>query len=256
MIAWHSPKHSRTPTKMWLKQYEQNYHNRIKQHINSKLTDPSLVDANIPIVSILQSVTWDDYHSIILSSLQSNNRQAAEYHTILDTAQLRLSTPWNTNKLDDIENRRLIGGYKPYGWLGHVGASGQFRKLLSNGTAKQKKRIVNSINKISLLNHPIPWHELQPALDQLVSTGPTMKVWSRALSLVRPDLFCTISSPPAQRNYSLAIGITQAKLITTDGYIKLLQRIHQTPWFNSARPTHPQEKIWERRVAFLDAVFY
>jgi hypothetical protein len=63
----------------------------------------------------------------------------------------QLATPWNAVYFKDIEKRRLIGGTGQYGWLGHVAASADFRRMLANGTANEQKTIVNSINAIAAL---------------------------------------------------------------------------------------------------------
>jgi hypothetical protein len=57
-----------------------------------------------------------------------------------------LPLPWTVAYFYDLERRRIIGGYEPYGWFGHVGASGQFRHLLAGGTAAQKRTVVDVIN--------------------------------------------------------------------------------------------------------------
>jgi hypothetical protein len=44
---------------------------------------------------------------------------------------------------------------------------------------------------------------------------------------------------------------------TQEGYVKLLRLIHASPWFRSPRPKDTEAaEIWQRRAAFLDAIFY
>ena len=166
-------------------------------------------------------------------------------------------SPWTTQYFKDIEKRRIIGGMKQYGWLGHVAASGQFRSLLANGTPKQWTTIVEAVNAIAALNRPIPWSELTAQLDRLISLGPTMKVWGRLLCLVRPDLYCTVAAVSVRQNLSKTLEVPQNRFNEPEGYLQLIKLIHSSPWFNSTEPNSKEAAaIWKRRAAFLDAIFY
>lgn len=165
--------------------------------------------------------------------------------------------PWKTNYFKDIEKRRIIGGIKQYGALGHVSASGQFRKLLANGTSRQWTTIVEAINAINRLESPIPWSKLKSHLDKLVALGPTMKVWGRLLCIVRPEYYCTVAAISVRQNLSKTLSLPQNRFDEADGYIQLIRLIHSSPWFNSNMPGNKKEAaIWKRRAAFLDAIFY
>jgi hypothetical protein len=176
---------------------------------------------------------------------------------VLDAAAREVPVPWTTLYFQDIEKRRIIGGIKQYGWLGHVGASGKFRSLLAHGTPKQWTRIVESINAIAELNPPIPWSQLKSHLDRLISLGQTMKVWGRLLCIVRPDLYCTVAAVSVRQNLSQTLGVPQNRFDGSEGYIQLIKLIHSSPWFNSNEPIDKtQAAVWKRRAAFLDAIFY
>jgi hypothetical protein len=189
--------------------------------------------------------------------LKQHERDGQGYHDVLDAAAQSLPIPWTTQYFKDIEKRRIIGGIKHYGWLGHVAASGQFRKLLANGTTKQWATIVEVINTIAALNRPIPWPKLTAQLDRLISLGPTMKVWGRLLCLVRPDLYCTVAAVSVRKNLSKTLEVPQNRFDDPEGYLQLVKLIHSSPWFNSTQPAGKEAlEIWKRRAAFLDAIFY
>jgi hypothetical protein len=175
---------------------------------------------------------------------------------LLNLYKQELSLPWKAEYFKDLEKRRLIGGMGQYGWLGHVAASGDFRRMLANGTSKEHQTIVNSINAIAALSVPLDWKTLQKHLNNLVALGPTMKVWGRLLALVRPDLFCTISAPQVRRNIANTLDKPERYFEEVEGYLMLVQLIHSSPWFNSKAPVKNELEIWKRRVAFLDVVFY
>lgn len=173
------------------------------------------------------------------------------------TVRNNLALPWTVAYFDDLELRRIIGGYGKYGWFGHVGASGQFRKLLANGTAAKKQTVVDAINEIGTLNPPIDWDRLGRLLDRLISVGPSMKVWSRLLCLVRPDLYCTVAAPSVRLQLSEVLEMPQSHFELRKGYIKLLLLIHGSPWFQASKPKDADAaEVWRRRAAFLDAIIY
>lgn len=186
---------------------------------------------------------------------QEQNGQG--YHDVLDAADRELPVPWTTEYFKDIEKRRILGGINQYGWLGHVAASWQFRSLLANGPTQQWTSIVKAINAIAQLNPPIPWSQLRSHLDRLISLGPTMKVWSRLLCIVRPDLYCTVAAISVRQNLSQTLNIPQSRFARSEGYIQLIRLIHSSPWFNSNEPSNKEQAaLWKRRTAFLDAIFY
>jgi hypothetical protein len=144
-----------------------------------------------------------------------------------------------------------------YASLGNVAAAGMLRKLLANGTAQKKQTIVDAINRITPLNHPVQWHALEAELNRLRVLNFTMNVWGRFLCLVRPDLYCTVASPSLRANLSKTLKVAESAFIEPAGYIRLLQLLHSAPWFLSAKPNDPTEAaVWQRRVAFMDPIFY
>jgi len=77
------------------------------------------------------------------------------------------------------------------------------------------------------------------------------------LTLLRPEIFCTVASKSVRASLSETLGIPQKQFEDSEGYIKLLQLIHSCPWYNSSKPKIKKEKtIWERRAAYMDAIFY
>ena len=84
--------------------------------------------------------------------------------------------------------------------------------------------------------HPVQWNLLERRLNSLVALGPSMKVWSRLLCLVRPDLYCTIASQVVRRHLSTVFHIPQCRIAQVEGYVELLVAIHACPWFNSPQP--------------------
>ena len=256
MEKWHTSDWSFSPTNQWLRGYRIRHRQAIKKQRELNIPTHPLSDEDIPSATWLQTADWNIYYENVVAGL---NRLGGgkEHHDLLDLVAQHLEPPWTRRHFNSDLNRRLIGGYKPYGWFGHVGASGNFKRMLKNGTVHEQRTIARSINAIASLQTPIPYDQLAQHLNSLFLLGPTMKVWSRLLCIVRPGTYCTVASPSVRANLSAALGIAKSRFEKVDGYVELLRRIHASPWYITAEPTdHAQRIIWQRRAAFLDAIFY
>ena len=257
IAKWQSQKFSFKPTRRWLNGYRERYKAAAHELRKQGLRTPPTSEEEFSAASWLQYADWDVYYRKVLEGLKRHERNGQGYHDVLDAAARELPIPWTTKYFDDIEKRRITAGIKQFGWLGHVGASGQFRSLLANGTSMQKRVIVAAINAIAQLDPPIPWSQLKSHLDNLIALGPTMKVWSRLLCIVRPDCYCTVSAISVRQNLSKTLSVQQNRFDGAEGYMQLVRLVHSAPWFNSIKPSNiKQAAVWERRAAFLDAIFY
>jgi hypothetical protein len=259
---WHGNDYSFEPGGDWLEKYSLLYEKRRQKLKAAGLDDEAQVEEQTgSAASWLAIASWEVYLKEVRKGLRVD---ADRHHEGLDERvklfnrfENELAVPWQTEYFADIEKRRLVGGMAPYGWLGHVAASGDFRRMLANGTRKEYRTIVSAINEIAAMSLPINWRRLTGLLKSLVLLGPSMKVWGRLLAIVRPDIFCTISAPHVRKNISIEIGQSERFLERVDGYIMLLQLLHSAPWFLCDPPIKKSElEIWKRRVAFLDVVFY
>lgn len=259
LAKWRTSEFSFKPTKRWLNGYRKRYKEFSQKQRKQGIRTPPRAEEEIPSSSWLQNADWNIYYKKVLDGLKQRERNGQGYHDVLDAAAREVPIPWQAAYFQDIVNRRIIGGFprNQYGWLGHVGASGQFRSLLANGTPEQWRLIVKAVNTIAQFRIPVPWSQLKSCLDSLISLGPTMKVWSRVACIVRPDLYCTVAAISVRQNLSHMLGVPQIRFNGSEGYIQLIRLVHLSPWFNSNKPSIKTEAaIWERRAAFLDAIFY
>jgi hypothetical protein len=255
--AWHSEPLSFIPSDAWLAEYRRKFELNQKAQKRSPVQTALQYEEQVPPASWLTSATWETYYQKVLDGVEEHRRDKQEMLDFFATVRKNLPLPWTTAIFDDLERRRIIGGYEPYGWFGHVGASGQFRHLLASGAAGEKRTVADVINEISGINPPVDWDRLGRLLDRLIKLGPSMKVWSRLLCLVRPDLYCTVAAPSVRKQLSKVLEMPQADFQTRAGYIRLLRLIHASPWFQASRPTDADAAdIWKRRAAFLDAIIY
>ncbi len=254
--SWRDDSVSFVPSNLWLAGYRRKYRNNADKHQEHGIGAPQIVDERAAGSSWIAVANWDYYYERTAFQLAQVRGENGHLHT-LDMAAEEIPVPWSSEYFANAENRRAMNGLAPYAWFGHVGANGDFRRMLANGTEWEQAAIVESINSAANLQRPLDQELLKRCLDSLVDLGPTMKVWSRLLCLVRPDLYCTIASHSVRRNFAAVFGIPQTMMAKVDGYIQLLEAIHSLPWFNSPRPAKGGERrVWERRVALLDAVIY
>ena len=256
LSEWHSIKCSFVPNKLWLDQYRSAYlATRTRAKREAILTPPD-TDEVAP-GNWLATAEWDEFYAEVISRLKQESRTAEGYHDVLDAAGNKLPFPWVPGHFRGIEQRRIIGGLGKYGWLGHVAVSGRFRSLLAKGSSAKLRKIAGAINQAGALSTPVKWTKLKRAITRLEGLGFTMKTWGRLLALTRPDLYCTVSADSVRENLSGVLGMPQSHFQRSDGYIRLLQLIHRSPWFRSDRPSDPAEAaIWDRRVAFIDPIYY
>lgn len=254
---WHSAEKSFTPSEKWLAKYEKDYENARRKKKENKIKSDVDREDEISIASWLSRADWSLYSKKVKQSF--SNRESSEngYKFVLNNAKSKLALPWKVDYLLEKETRKLIGGRNEFGWFGNTVASGKFAGLLNSGELKKKKIIINSINEIAAMNHPINFKTLEKNLIKLTNLGFTMKAWGRLLCLARPDLYCSVSAPSLRKNLGKTLGVTQASFSEVEGYLLTIKHLHSSPWFNSEEPTDVNEKyIWENKVAFIDAIFY
>jgi hypothetical protein len=225
---WHSSPLSKVPARKWLDDYRKRFEETRAAQRKAKKQTALNYEEQVPATSWLPSASWDTYYAKVAEGLSINGGRRWEMLDFIADFREKL-LPWRIESFIDLDSRRKIGGMEPYGWFGHVGASGQFRSMLANGPARTQKAMVAALNEIGTLEVPIDWGRLSSLLDRLISLGPTMKIWSRLVCLMRPDLYCTIASPRVRKNLSMVLETAQDRFASRDGYIELTQMIHASP---------------------------
>ena len=80
---------------------------------------------------------------------------------------------------------------------------------------------------------------------------------SRLFTLARPDRLVSVNGASAGRLGQLICGEPKSPIWLTNHYDKLLEWLHEQPWFKAQKPDDPLErKIWNCRAALLDAFVY
>ena len=79
---------------------------------------------------------------------------------------------------------------------------------------------------------------------------------SRLLALKRPDQFVCFDSKN-QRELCKDFGIQQTGMDYERYWDEIIERIMDSPWWNSPRPHSEGESVvWDGRAAMLDVIFY
>ncbi|KEQ53750.1 phospholipase D family protein [Sphingobium chlorophenolicum] len=143
-----------------------------------------------------------------------------------------------------------------WGWFGSMGGAGTFAELIGQKNAA----IASALDAI-----PKRGDVTQDAFEGYVEAftaafagasrtarlGPA----TRLLAMKRPDFFVCMN---AGNTPGLATALSFAPTtLSLDNYWKrVIEPIHQAPWFNADRPAGRDMELWDARVAMLDAIYY
>ena len=188
-IEWSDSKNSFKPTQEWLDEYELVYRKTLSDAKGARIKTPPVHEEDITSSVWLTKASWDVYYKKLIEGIESHETTQKRCLAFFQEVSDSLTLPLTESIFDDIQNRRIIGGMGRYGWLGHVAASGGFRKFMANGSSSDKRQAVDAINAICKFSFPFNTLELKRHLQSLEALGPSIKVWSRVISIIRPDLF-------------------------------------------------------------------
>lgn len=134
------------------------------------------------------------------------------------------------------------------GLLGNMSVAGNAKSLVSN----HPDRIAPWLDRIPLQGDVSA--VLPDVLDGMTSLhGISIGVASRLLVAKRPDVFVSVNNG-SRTQLIRAYG---KNITTVPHYLEFLRAVWATEWFNSVRPSDPdQQFIWDHRAALLDAVLY
>jgi HKD family nuclease len=78
---------------------------------------------------------------------------------------------------------------------------------------------------------------------------------SRLLAMKRPDYFVCIDKAN-KKGLSAHFGLAASAIKLENYWTDLIEPIQLSPWWRTPRPAGNDDKIWDGRAAFLDALFY
>ena len=254
---WKQSNYSFSPGLKWISKYRLKYNQRIRKEREAGIYTVRQKEEELRSTSWLRNDDWNGYYKRLRSAITENEYDIKSLLNLIKKSDELLKIPWQISYFQDIERRKIMGGRSPYGELGHIVSSGWLAGLLTNGPKKKWEIIIKAINNIAAMNIPLDYLKLELELQKLIKLGFTMKVWGRFLCLIRPDLYCTVSSNYVRKNLAESLKAPQSFFNTAEGYIKLIKMLHSSPWSNTGIPKNKHEIIyWKYRTALMDVIFY
>lgn len=195
----------------------------------------------------LSGVKKDQYHSFderckLLQLIQNAFAQHADFSSM--EVGLRKTIAGLPNDF----NRR-------WGWFGSMKGNGYYHQAVNNNN----RHLSLALDRVSLQG-PVSRSQYEGYLEEFIKAFPKgrygISTATRLLALKRPDQFVCFD---AKNRAALCkdIGIKQTGMDYERYWDEIIERIMDSPWWNSPPPHNEKEKIvWNGRAAMLDAIFY
>ena len=161
------------------------------------------------------------------------------------------------------DQRKIIAGLTHdtdinHAWFGTMGGHGDFAHAISENNSYISKALdhiplVGAINRDHYNSYV---KEFNRAFPKRRRRQKFIGTTSRLLAMKRPDQFVCLNREN-KKNICEEFGIKRTHMTYDRYWEDLICRIHDSVWWNSPRPKNRMERrVWEGRVAMLDAIFY
>lgn len=180
--------------------------------------------------------------------------------------RLRWFTAGPIQRLSPLERRILVGKAA----VGDVAYFGDFMGTPAKAAvlSPEKPEWQHACKLIDTARDTMAHAGAPVAPDVAVATMETLfavpGIWlgvaSRLLLSVRPDVFVAVNRGSRARlesAFSLKLPTQKPPSRRCGDYTRLLERVHQAPWYTAPRPSDPLgQTVWDARAAFLDVFVY
>jgi HKD family nuclease len=149
-----------------------------------------------------------------------------------------------------LDERSYVAGFAPEsGYFGSTRAAGNFKHIIN----KSPQVLSAALDRVHL-SGTVSEQTVRTFLESACKIpGVALATATRLLVVKRPDLFFSPNSANRERLQAV-FGIAPTR---EPGYLDLLGRIWQMPWFTAREPDDRTERrIWKARVALIDAILY
>ncbi|MEP3634615.1 MAG: phospholipase D family protein [Shimia thalassica] len=210
------------------------------------------------------SMNWAEYVSRINKSKHHNIKKSLKL--------LRISQKWFSSEasFSDFsgEKRRAVAGTLPesqkkgsdlnrdWGWFGSMIGAGTFKNRIN----KNNKHLAKALDGIPNKGEISPNHykdfviSFRKAFVGASRSGGVATA-SRLLAMKRPDVFVCICGPNIDEASAL-LGFKKQNLDLDTYWDEVIEVVRETAWYNADKPAGSEGKLWESRVAMLDAILY
>jgi hypothetical protein len=184
------------------------------------------------------------------------------YLEVITDVQARFKI-WRRLSAMPLDVRRDVAGLRAgenrFAWFGTTRSNGYFTQLVKSNPGSLDRALDNIPSKrtASVSHRQFRAYSEQFDLGVRVhGRSPWIACASRLLAMKRPDLFLCVNG---ENRVSIvkAFQFTDRELHTWEGYWQLHQTLWNLPWHRARRPgIKVDRKIWDARVAMLDAFLY
>jgi len=209
-----------------------------------------------PTASDVMSMPWEEFAAKV---------KADRYHGFKERCELLATVQAAFNQHKDFASmdlglRKTIAGLPNdfddrWGWFGSMKGVGYFHQAV-NGNNPHLSRALDIIP----LRGYVTRSQYDAYLDEFKKAFPKGRhgvgITSRLLALKRPDQFVCFDSKN-RKELCNDFGIRQTGMDYDRYWDEIVERIVDSPWWNSPRPQNSMDaSIWDGRAAMLDAIFY
>ncbi len=253
---WHHPR-AFEPDDGWMDDYTRLYESRPKP---PKMGNGKKALKTVSAASELQ-IDWSQFAGLIgrqeRRSLSGTNwtihvfdHENGSYLQEIEGCQRAFRDSPDFQKMP-VERRKLVAGWGggSRGYIGNMSGAGYFKNL----TGEHPAELSAALDEVPLKG-TVSIAMARAYLEAAMSIrGVALGAATRLLTMKRPDRFL-----PANNASSRRIGEVFGKRPDSiEKYLKTIQQIWAFPWFLAPSPEDLNERrIWNARVALLDAVFY
>ncbi len=202
---------------------------------------------SMPWEQYLAKVNGDETHGVgkrsdLLSAIQSAFRSHARFADMNDDQRKVIAGL--PNSLDD-----------RWGWFGSMKGAGVYGHAVRENDA----HLSAALDEIPM-DGPVSRSQYDAYLAEFKKAFPKgrygIAVTSRLLAMKRPDQFVCLDSKN-QRALCKDFGVKHTSLDVDSYWDEIVERIVESPWWNSTAPPNAKERsVWAYRAAMLDAIFY
>jgi len=211
-------------------------------------------------------MSWIKYRKIVKLSDSHDFKRRLD---VLNKAQSLLNSNSVQSFSDlDILDRKAIAGIigenekagtqlesYDWGWFGSMVGAGVFKNRILENDKNLSLALdhIPTTGDVSEDNYNAFIEDFQKAFKGSKRKGgvPTA---SRLLAMKRPDQFVCVDKLN-RKNLSKDLGFTASSLDFEMYWSEIIEPIMQSSWWQSPRPSGIDGKLWDARVAMLDAIY-
>lgn len=195
---------------------------------------------------------WEDYVKQLIRAAARNKLDLySGYVGVTEELQKLWVRHGNLATMPREERRKVAGLDWNYGYFGGMWGAGRFQQLVN----ERPRLLDKAVDRVPASPALVTKKHFDAFVRNLPALGVAVASGSRLLAMKRPDLFMCVDTAN-RRRLSETFGFPSARMNTWAGYYELHERLWQFSWFKNARPKGKQGRLWDARVALIDALYY